>query len=124
MKIAIPVKTNKDDTSVTPVFGKAKWFAFIEDKKITIEKNEQEDGAGVIGWLLRENVTSLIVKHISKPPYNMTKKDGRINIFYAGDEKKLGIKELVEKFNNNQLKVVDDDMSEVIKDHQREHKNR
>ncbi len=31
MKIAIPVKMNKENTALAPLFGKAKWFAIVED---------------------------------------------------------------------------------------------
>ena len=37
--IAISVKTNKENPAVTTLFGKGKWFAFIDGDKITIGKN-------------------------------------------------------------------------------------
>ncbi|MBD3789131.1 MAG: hypothetical protein IE885_01975 [Campylobacterales bacterium] len=53
MKIAIPVKTNKENPAVAPLFGKAKWFAFIEeDGKVTIEPNPIPDGQAVIRWFI------------------------------------------------------------------------
>jgi len=39
MLIAIPIKMNKKDAAVAPLFGKAKWFALIKDAEITIEPN-------------------------------------------------------------------------------------
>ncbi|WP_419676112.1 hypothetical protein ACN2CX_05120 [Aliarcobacter butzleri] len=39
--IAIPVKTDKEDTAVSTLFGKAKYFALIDNNKINIVKNEQ-----------------------------------------------------------------------------------
>ena len=124
MKIAIPLKTNKEDSSITPVFGKAKWFAFVEDGKITINKNEASNGAGVIEWLLKSNITSIIIKNMSKPPYQMAKKSGQINIYYAGGEN-IGLQELIKKYEAEELVIVDDtNENEIIKDHQRKHKNR
>ena len=49
MKIAVPVKMNKDNSAIAPLFGKAKWFAIIEDEKIMIEKNPAEGGRGPDG---------------------------------------------------------------------------
>lgn len=48
MKIAIPVKMNKENTALAPLFGKAKWFAIVEDGKVTIEQNIA-DGYRVAG---------------------------------------------------------------------------
>ncbi len=124
MKIAIPVKTNKDDSPITPVFGKAKWFKFIEDGKVSIEKNEASNGAGVIDWLLQSGVTSLIIKNMSNPPYQMATRDGRISIYYSGDEK-IGINELIQKCEKSELVLIDEtNASDIIKDHQRQYKNR
>lgn len=124
MKIAIPVKTDKGNPAVAPIFGKAKWFAFVENGKISIEKNEEGSGVGVIEWLLRQGVTSLIIKKMSNTPYQMVKKDGRITVFYAGDER-IELDELIKKYEADVLTIIDDsNASDIIKDHQREHKNK
>ena len=40
MKLAIPVKTNKENPAISPLFGKAKWFAFVNiDGKIEIKNH-------------------------------------------------------------------------------------
>ena len=124
MKIAIPVKTDKENPAVAPIFGKAKWFAFVENGKISIEKNEEGSGVGVIEWLLRQGVTSLIIKKMSNPPYQMVKKDGRITVFYAGDER-IELDELIKKYEADALMIIDDsNANDIIKDHQRDHKNK
>ena len=48
MKIAIPVKMNKENSAIAPLFGKAKWFAIVEDGKMTIEPNHCDGGQAVI----------------------------------------------------------------------------
>ena len=53
--IAIPVKINKENTAVSTLFGKAKYFAFIENNKIEIVKNEQSGGKAVANWLKSKN---------------------------------------------------------------------
>ncbi len=124
MKIAIPIKTNKENSAVAPLFGKAKWFAFVQDGKISIEKNESQGGANVVEWLLRCGVSSLIIQKMSNPPYQMVKKDGRITVFYAGDER-IELDALIKKYEDEVLTIVDDsNESDIIKDHQRQHQNR
>ena len=39
--IAIPIKTNKENAVVSTLFGKSKWFAYIDENgNITIEDNK------------------------------------------------------------------------------------
>ena len=85
--IAIPLKLNKENSAVAPLFGKAKWFAFVEDGNITIEKNEAQGGSGVVKWLLGKGVKTLIMQKMSQPPYQMIKEEGSITIFYVGSDK-------------------------------------
>lgn len=67
--IAIPVKTNKENTAVSTLFGKAKYFAFIEINKIEILKNEQIGGKAVANWLKSKNVEVLITSHLGEKPF-------------------------------------------------------
>jgi len=39
MILAIPVKFNKENSSISPLFGHAKYFAFIEDDQVKIKKS-------------------------------------------------------------------------------------
>ncbi len=116
MKIAVPVKTNKEDTAVSPLFGKAKWFAFAEDGKITIEKNEAEGGIRVIDWLLENNVEALIVQHIGHSPYEMLKGYDEITLFYAG-EGRVPLHEAIEKFEKDELVIIDDTNADTLVGH-------
>ncbi len=121
--VAIPLKTNKEDSAVAPLFGKAKWFAFVENGKINIEKNDLQSGAGVVAWLLQKGVNSLIIQKMSNPPYQMIKDDGHINIFYAG-EKRIELGELLNKHEKNELAVLNDtNANGIIKDHERQHQH-
>ena len=62
MKIAIPVKTNRENPAIAPLFGKAKWFAFVEDGEVSIEKNEAEGGVRVVDWLIKLILVALLTK--------------------------------------------------------------
>jgi predicted Fe-Mo cluster-binding NifX family protein len=124
MKIAIPVKTNKENPAVAPLFGKAKWFAFVENGEIRIEKNPADNGSGVVEWLIKSGVKELIIQNMSNPPYQMLKRDEEITIFHAGD-KRIELDELLKKYDFDKLTIIDDTNADnIIKNHQREHKNR
>ena len=69
--IAIPVKTDKEDTAVSTLFGKAKYFALIDNNKINIVKNEQSGGKAVVKWLKNQNVDTLITSHIGERPFTL-----------------------------------------------------
>jgi len=48
MKLAIPIKMNKENSAIAPLFGKAKWFAIVENDNISIIPNNQSGGIAVI----------------------------------------------------------------------------
>jgi predicted Fe-Mo cluster-binding NifX family protein len=116
MKLAIPVKTNKENPALSPLFGKAKYFAFVDEGKISIEKNEAEGGIRVIDWLLEKGVDILIVQHMGESPYNFLKEYDQITLFYGGDERIL-LDELIQKFDDDKLMIIDDSNVEKILGH-------
>lgn len=99
--IAIPVKTNKENTAVSTLFGKAKYFAFIENNKIEIVKNEQSGGKAVANWLKSKNVTILITSHMGEKPFS-TLLENDIKVFFAGDER-IEINDVLLKYADGEL---------------------
>jgi predicted Fe-Mo cluster-binding NifX family protein len=121
MKIAIPVKMNKENSAIAPLFGKAKWFAIIEDEKIMIEKNPAEGGRGVIEWLHQIHVDTIIIQEMGQSPYNMIQQLGGIKIYHAGFER-MTLQEALEKFDQDALPLLDDTgMSKIIAHHEGKH---
>ena len=117
MKIAIPVKTNKENPAISPLFGKAKWFAFIENGEISIEKNEGQGGIGVVDWLIRSNIDTLIIQHMGTTPYNLITKETNMSIYFSGDER-ITLSDAITKFETNDFVLVDDsNANEIIKNH-------
>jgi len=114
--IAVPIKLNKQDSAVAPLFGKAKWFAFVsEDDEITIEKNEARQGSAVVKWLLEKGVDVLLMQKMSEPPYEMIQREGNITIFYVGSER-ITLSEAIKKYEDESLAIVDDsNANEIIK---------
>ena len=99
--IAIPVKTNKENTAVSTLFGKAKYFAFIENNKIEIVKNEQSGGKAVVNWLKSKNVDTLITSHMGEKPFS-TLLQNNINVYFAGDER-IEINDVLLKYADGEL---------------------
>ena len=102
--IAIPVKTNKENTAVSTLFGKAKYFAFIEDNKIEILKNEQTGGRAVANWLKNKNVDTLITSHMGENPFEALLSND-IKVYFAGDER-IEIADAMIKYADGELPLL------------------
>lgn len=121
MKIAIPVKTNRENPAVSPLFGKAKWFAFVEDGKIEIKKSEAQGGHAVIAWFISEGVDKIIMQEMGVNPYEMIKSYGGINIYHSGFER-IVLSDALVKLNKGELPLLDDvKMQEIIAHHESKH---
>ena len=117
MKIAIPVKTNKENPAVAPLFGKAKWFAFVQDGEISVKQNTAEGGQAVVQWLTDEGADMLIIQQMGMMPYELLKAQGNIQIYHSGFER-ITLEEVLKKFEENALVLVDEtQMNEIIKQH-------
>ncbi len=121
MKIAIPVKMNKENPAVAPFFGKAKWFAFVEDGEINIEKNEAQGGQAVIEWFNQINVDTIIMQEMGAGPYGVIQKLGTIKVYHSGFERIL-LNDVLTKFDNHKLSLLDDEvMAKIIAHHEGRH---
>ena len=121
MKIAIPVKLNNENPPVAPLFGKAKWFAFIENGQIEIKANPAHGGKAVIQWFIDEKVDTIIMQEMGASPYQMIQSHGGMKIYHSGYERIL-LQDLLEKFNAHELALIDEiKMQEVISHHKRKH---
>jgi len=103
--IAIPIKTNKENSAVMTLFGKAKWFAFVDGEKVTIEKNEIQSGRAVVEEFVARGVTKVVFNHMGGNPFMLLQK-ANIECFHSGDERIL-LNDVIKKLKNNQLTKVD-----------------
>lgn len=103
--IAIPVKTNKENPAVTTLFGKAKWFAFIDGDKVTIEANTIQSGRAVVEDFALKGVTKIVFNHMGGNPFMLLQK-AKIECFYSGSERIL-LNDVIEKLNKDELVKVD-----------------
>ncbi len=121
MKIAIPVKMNKENAPVAPLFGKAKWFAIVEDDQVNIVENPAKGGQAVIEWLAQINVDTIFLQEMGKSPYAKVRSYGNITLYHTGFERVL-LDEVLEKFKVNALPFLDETaMAEVIAHHEIRH---
>lgn len=104
--IAVPVKTNKENPVVSTLFGKSKWFAFInEDGKVSIEPNSTESGRAVVENLISKGVDQLVFHHMGGNPFMLLQKEN-IECFHDGGER-IFLDELLNQLNNKKLVKVD-----------------
>jgi len=82
---AIPLKMNKIESAISPMFGHAKYFAFVdEDGEIAIEKNPYDGGMPVVQWLLGKGIDTLITSHIGGGPYRIFLERG-VRVWHPGE---------------------------------------
>ena len=121
MKIAIPVKMNKLDSAVAPLFGKAKWFAIVEEGKIAIVQNPAQGGRAVIEWLNSLHIDTIIMQEMGAGPYEVIQQLGTMKLYHAGFER-ITLDRLLQDFQENKLALLDEvKMSEIIAKHENAH---
>ena len=107
MKIAIPIKMNKDNAPLAPLFGKAKWFAMVEEGNVTIQQNPANGGHAVVEWLAQSGVDTIIIQKMGMTPYKVVQSYGNIKLCHAGSERIL-LDDVLQKFEANTLEILDD----------------
>lgn len=118
--ITFPLKTDKENAAVSPLFGKAKYFAFYDGKNLEVEANPYGHGSEIIGWFKEKGVNEVIIKEMGINPYNRIK-NSNMKVFYAGDDR-VTTNELIEKYENSELELLDENrMLEIIKKHESSH---
>jgi predicted Fe-Mo cluster-binding NifX family protein len=103
--IAIPVKIKKETCSVSTLFGKAKYFALINNNIIEIVKNEQTSGKAVAAWLKSKNVNILITSHMREKPFSSLLNDN-IQVYLAKD-KEVEINKILLQYADGELPILD-----------------
>ena len=120
MKLAIPVKTDKENPAIAPLFGKAKWFAIIEDDNISIIPNNQSGGGAVIELFNEIKIDAMIIQEMGITPYERAKEFGMM-IYHSGFNRIL-LNDLLDKFKQDKLEILDDtNIDKIIKHHEKKH---
>lgn len=101
MVIAMPIKTSSHDAALAPLFGNAKFFAFVTDAQIDIVHMEQSGGRDVARTLVANDVDVLITSHLGFNPYVLLKSYG-IKVYYGG-ECRITLSEAIKALHTNRL---------------------
>jgi predicted Fe-Mo cluster-binding NifX family protein len=100
--VAMPVKSRSEDSAISPVFGKVKYFAVVDESgNISFVENIEKSGARAIQLLLENGAKTLLMSHMGENPFQMAVRSG-IEIFFVGKER-ITIKEAVEKLKNGEF---------------------
>jgi len=102
--IAIPIKMAKEDSAVSPLFGKAKYFALAKNGTIKIVKNEFKGGGAVVKWLNNLGVKKILTAHMGENPFS-TLLDYGIDVYFVGGERLL-VKDALLKYADGELPLL------------------
>ncbi len=89
MKFASPLKMNKEDSAITKVLGKAKYFGIYDEEtnKLEVIKNEDPTGPAIFMVLKELGVSAVLTPHAGPGAVKASMQLG-ITLFYCGDERK------------------------------------
>ena len=127
--IAIPVKTDKEDTALAPLFGKSKWFALVgDDNSVTFWRNELQSGRAVVDYFKEVGVDKVIFQDMGANPYLMLHRS-QIVCFHSGQGRILLKDALAYLHENVLIRVTPSNMAEYVErghkhsggDHHHEH---
>ncbi|WP_321467725.1 NifB/NifX family molybdenum-iron cluster-binding protein [Halarcobacter sp.] len=115
--ITFPVKTDKENAAVSPLFGKAKYFAFYDGKDLRVEKNPYEKGSQLVNWFLEKGVDKIVIKEMGSKPFNKVIQTN-IKVLFAG-EGRVTTNDVIKSFDENLLKELSpDELKNIIKEHE------
>ncbi len=106
MKYAAPFKMNKEDSAITKVLGKAKYFGIYDDatNKIKVIENLKPGGPAIFNQLLAEGVDVILTPHAGPGAVNASMRFG-IKMYYCGEERKLFL-EAVKEFQEGKYPEI------------------
>ncbi len=120
--IAIPVKTNTLESAIAPLFGKAKWFALInETGEITFWNNVFQSGREVVKYFKASKVDRVVFQDIGGNPYLLLHNAG-IACYHSGHGRIL-LKEALKYLQEGSLiHVTPENMAEYVEKPHRHNK--
>jgi len=90
MIYAAPFKMNKQDSAITKVLGKAKYFGIYDDStnKLEVIENKETGGPAIFMQLVEKNVDVILTPHAGPGAVTKSEQTG-IKLYYCGEERKL-----------------------------------
>jgi predicted Fe-Mo cluster-binding NifX family protein len=104
--IAIPLKGNLQSSSITTVFGKAKYIALVNELDGSFEIKDVDFGSGKLlaAWLSDIGATKVVVQEIGANPF-MSLNQNNIKVYFY-DQKKASVDEITAKLTAGELQEV------------------
>ncbi len=102
----MPVKMNREDPPLTTVFGKAKWFAFVDEAgRSEIRENPYAgSGAKTVAWLIAEGAEQIVTQHIGGHPLMMLK-EADVSVYSPG-EGRITVSEAMRKLGAGACQAI------------------
>jgi len=106
MIYAAPLKMEKQDSAITKVLGKAKYFGIYDDatNKLEVIQNHQTGGAGIFDELSKRGVNVVLTPHAGPGAVNKSM-ELNIKLYYCGDERKM-LLEAVKEFQDGKYPLI------------------
>jgi predicted Fe-Mo cluster-binding NifX family protein len=116
---AIAVKTDKETSAVAPLFGKAKWFALVDDANgISFWHNELKSGREVVNHFKKVGVERVVFQEMGGNPYMLLNRAG-IRCYYSGEGRVL-LEDVLTRLQNRELEeVTQQNMAQYVEKSQR-----
>ncbi len=106
MIYAAPFKMNKQDSAITKVFGKAKYFGIYDDEtnKLEVIENLETGGPAIFKQLQAKNVDVVLTPHAGPGAVKKANEIG-MKLYYCGEERKL-LLEAVKEFQDGKYPQI------------------
>ena len=109
MKIAIPVEAKDENAKMYERFGRSVYYAIYDDDDdsyefVTNPASDAWGGAGVqaVQFLISKDITAVVAPYLGPNADNALRRSNVV--VYQGEA--ISVKELVEKWKNNQLNKI------------------
>jgi len=106
MKYAAPFKTKKEESAITKVLGKAKYFGIYDDQtnKLEVIENKETGGPAIFFELKEIGVDVVLTPHAGPGAVNKATQLG-IKLYYCGEERKT-LLEAVKEFQEGKYPEI------------------
>jgi len=106
MIYSAPLKGKKEDSAITKVLGKAKYFGIYDDatNKYEVIKNLEPGGPAIFYELHKRGVDVVLTPHAGPGAVNKATQLG-IKLYYCGDDRKL-LLEAVKEFQEGKYPQI------------------
>ena len=106
MKYSAPLKMKKEDSAITKVFGKAKYFGIYDDEtnKLEVIDNQNPGGPAIFNQLKEKGVDVVLTPHAGPGAVRASIESG-IKLYYCGEDRKTLI-EAVKEFQDGKYEQI------------------